>query len=139
MKKAFKKLSLVGASVALSLVVVACTDNNEGIDVSSKIEGKDGFSTEYFLVTDNVDNRFVDTKSLATNSNAPYGYILDNDYKLGDVVKVTYKNDDIRQERVLSDKEIKESNVKDFIKASNCGSDELLAEDGTCVNENFYQ
>lgn len=58
---------------------------------------------EMLLVTDNVieNGTMVEAVSLDGNTNAQYGYLLDNKYKVGSIVYVEFEHDDILKEELV--------------------------------------
>lgn len=115
--------------------------------VEANEESEKKYSTELFVVQSETADGYLDAKSISEETNAPYGFILDNKYELGDVVEVTYWNDDIKSERVITGEELKELE-KEMAEEINAVYEEgismdqvdgyVQAEDGSYVKESFY-
>lgn len=58
---------------------------------------------EMLLVTDNIieNGTMVEAVSLDANTNAQYGYLLDNKYEVGSIVYVEFMHDDILKEELV--------------------------------------
>lgn len=101
-------------------------------------------SREIFVIQSKTDDGYLNAVSLDENTDAPYGYILDDKYELGDIVEVTYKDDDIKKERLITGEE--EGNIRyEFIEEINAifedgiNLDYVVAEDGSVVHKSFYE
>ncbi|MCY7911238.1 hypothetical protein MOB65_20490 [Bacillus inaquosorum] len=68
-------------------------------------EKKQQSVTEKFVVKKKEDGMLL-AMPLEKSQNAPDGYLLDDKYKIGDIVEVTYWNDDIFKERKVTGKEL---------------------------------
>ncbi|MEC2335076.1 hypothetical protein [Bacillus subtilis] len=68
-------------------------------------EEKQQSITEKFVVKKKEDDMLL-AIPLGKSQNAPDGYLLDDKYKIGDIVEVTYWNDDIFKERKITGKEL---------------------------------
>lgn len=93
--------------------IVEVTYNNDDILKERKITGEEltnkvgkKYSTELFMVRSKDDEGYLNAQSLEEKTNAPYGYVLDNKYQIGDIVEVTYYNDDILNERKITGEEL---------------------------------
>lgn len=82
-------------------------------------------------VTD--DGEFLNAMPIDENSQLEYGYILDNKYKLGDIVEITYNNDDLINQRKLEGKEL--ANVEDKY----AGAIDCLMDEGIEMDINYVQ
>lgn len=108
--------------------------------------------TETFVIQSETQDGNLHAVSISEKTNAPYGYSLDNKYELGDVVEVTYWNDEIKSEKKITGKELEkleaekgaeinaviEEGMQMYVVAT-CAEDEVLAEDNSCVNKSFYE
>lgn len=72
---------------------------------TQKGEKKQQSVTEKFVVKKKEDGMLL-AMPLEKSQNAPDGYLLDDKYKIGDIVEVTYLNDDIFKERKITGKEL---------------------------------
>ena len=109
-------IKMLVASLIMALGVNAVTyidleGNQEVVESSKSIaqELSEEPSTERFLVVEDLQEGYVDCYSLEETTNAPYGYILDAVYEIGDVVEVTYIGDEIFSERKLTGDELQEA------------------------------
>lgn len=57
---------------------------------------------ELFVVQSDYGDGYLHAVSLSEDTQAPHGYVLDDKYDLGDVVQVTYDDDDILAEHELT-------------------------------------
>lgn len=103
-----KKLNLVFA-VALTTLINSLTFLPIGTSSEEPVaKAEKKYSTELFVVQSETQDGYLNSESISEETNAPYGYILDNKYEIGDVVEVTYRNDDIKSERKITGDELKE-------------------------------
>ncbi|URJ76471.1 hypothetical protein MF621_004012 (plasmid) [Bacillus velezensis] len=58
------------------------------------------------FVVQKKENDMLLSMPLEASKGAPDGYLLDNKYDLGDIVEVTYLNDDIIKERKIKGEEL---------------------------------
>lgn len=143
MKKAFLALT-----VLVSGVFGFDYDKQVEEKNSAEVKIENGVTTEKFFVT--KDHRDGYMHSVAINqedTSAPYGYTLDNKYEVGEIVEVTYENDDIISDRAVHGEEatqVLEENAEriesiiDELTAE-CAEGELIAEDYTCIPEGFWE
>jgi hypothetical protein len=129
-------------------VIDAMVDEFGEIDLINHVEPEKEISTEVFVVQEKTADGYLNAVSISEDTNAPYGYILDDKYELGDVVEVTYSNDEIFAEReIVGDELDKLENEKgSYINAvledgmKNQYEEEYVqAEDGSIVPVSFYE
>lgn len=118
-------------------VIDVMVDEDGEINLFNRV---DSSVTETFVVQSETQDGYLNAVSISEKTNAPYGYILDNKYDIGDVVEVTYSQDDILAERLIVGDELEEleDEVKMYSMAT-CTEGEVLVEDGSCVGEGFFE
>lgn len=143
---------LIGAFIGLSLAlgglmgytVAKVTDAVEENRVEvSKVEEPEYF-TEYVMVYSvTEDGKYLDATPIQEDTQLEYGYILDMKYQLGDIVEITYNDDELIAERLVSDDELKDvynlyGDKIDYLMDEGVAMDYIMTEDGTWVHKSFY-
>jgi hypothetical protein len=90
-------------AVLVALVVMVSVNTQIGDEEKNNY----GYVTEKFVVQYETSDGFLNAVSIEDKTNAPYGFILENKYELGDIVEVTYKDDEIISERLITGEEEK--------------------------------
>lgn len=100
--------TLMVAMMAVMTVGVGSNDYASAVQKEKNVAVKNvssGYATEDFVVVSKTCDGMLNAESLNEKTNAPHGYILDNKYEIGDIVRVTYKDDDILSEKKISSKD----------------------------------
>ncbi|MEX3625069.1 hypothetical protein [Viridibacillus arvi] len=96
------------SAIAMSLGVLALGVFTQASEVEAKASAKymQDTTTEVFLVQSVTSDGYLDCAPV--NPKLKGGYILDNDgkYKVGDIVEITYWNDDIKKSHKLTGKKL---------------------------------
>jgi hypothetical protein len=90
------------------------------------VEAEKNYTTEYVMVQSHADEGFLNAKAINPSSQLEYGYILDDKYELGDIVEITYDNDDLMAERKVTGKELNDIEQK-YYKEINALMEEGIA------------
>lgn len=123
--KKFKKFLTV-AMVAMGLTAVA---------TQAEAKEKD-YTTDTFMVQYMDNEGMLEAKPV--NPRHKGGYLLDNKYEIGDIVEVTYNNDDIIEEHKLTGKELKKVEKKYKENIDSIWSEgEALAQHQDVVTRNY--
>lgn len=121
-----KKLNLAMA-FAMTMGISALTYLPTG-EATQSVEEKNSVTEVFMVQSVSEDGEYVNAK--AVNSDGMNEeYILDPIYEIGDVVEVTYCNDDIFAERLITGDELDDILENEYV----------MAEDGSYVPLSFYK
>lgn len=101
-----KKLIISVLTFAMAVLPTIGLVNGEEKAEKNEIvstEKNDGYKTEKFIVENKTSDGMLDARSLDEDTSAPNGYLLDDKYEVGDIVEVTFKNDEIKKEKKLNE------------------------------------
>ncbi|MED3976083.1 hypothetical protein P4639_22055 [Priestia megaterium] len=103
--KNIKKV-LAGLFVGATLLTTAFGFNAQAQTTGTKEEAQEkNYTTDTFIVQYLTEDNMLQAKPV--NPKNDYTYMLDNKYEIGDIVEVTYWNDDIKEEHKVKGKELK--------------------------------
>ena len=97
-----KKLLAPAVAILLSIVVSGCVQEAESVEKQQEKKS----STEYFVVQSKADEGYLNAVSLSEYTEAPHGFILDDKYEIGDIVQVTFNNDDLLSEEKITGEQL---------------------------------
>ena len=97
-----KKLLAPAVAILLSIVVSGCVQEAESVEQQQEKKS----STEYFVVQSKADEGYLNAVSLSEYTEAPHGFILDDKYEIGDIVQVTFNNDDLLSEEKITGEQL---------------------------------
>lgn len=140
MKKLIMAMALLMTTGINAVTYTPVTETAEASEEKKSV-------TEQFVVQEKTADGYLMAVSISEETNAPHGYILDDKYEVGDIVEVTYWNDDIFEEKKIVGKELEELTEEKYawIDAivetgdKNCAEGLIQTEDGTCVTSSFYE
>ncbi|MFJ8247335.1 hypothetical protein [Peribacillus asahii] len=122
------KKFITAVAMSLGILTAGVITQAPQVEASAPAKYLQDTTTETFVVLSVTADGYLDCKPV--NPNVEGGYILDNDgkYKLGDIVEITYWNDDIIESHKLTGKALSsvENKYGSYI---NSLMDESIAED----------
>lgn len=111
-----KKLTVAFASLSIALAGFTGFTTVKAVDtikeVKPVIHEASQYTTEYVVVQSKADKGYLNSQPIQKDTNCNYGYLLDDKYQLGDVVEITYRNDDLKAEHKVTGSELEEVEAK---------------------------
>lgn len=123
------KLEMLVSAIVITVGIYAMSfipTAEKNIEMEAEASEQKEYVTELFMIQDEINNEYVLAKPL-DESEAPHGYFLENKYELGDIVELTYLEDDVLGEKKITGERLEEIEIA-YDEIINYYMDETIAE-----------